>query len=173
MFKKGGDYMLLKLILIKEKRFFYKIKIKTQKDFIVAAAPRPKTLRQKQILINFLKPFENKIIYPENFYEKDYPLPYPAFEMHCKNLISSFLYLCKEKSPKIAVIIPNGLIKDSFYFDLSEYVGRIILITEEENNALKNNLIAHNGTVIEFNTSYDKNSPFVAILTMPKPKKSK
>ena len=49
------------------------------------------------------------------------------FEIKCKNMLYSFLNNCKENRPDIAVITPNGLIKDKFYLDLSEYVGKIIL----------------------------------------------
>ena len=129
--------MLLKLFLTKEKRFFYKIKIKTEKDFLVATAPKPRNLKQKQSLIDFLIPFEKKIIYPDEFNIKGFPAPYPVFEIKCKKLLADFLVFCKENHPDLAVISPNGLIKDNFYFDLSEYVGRIILITKEEKHNMK------------------------------------
>lgn len=163
--------MLLKLFLTKEKRFFYKIKIKTEKDFLVATAPKPRNLKQKQSLIDFLIPFEKKIIYPDEFNIKGFPAPYPVFEIKCKKMISNFLEFCKKNHPNVAAITPNGLIKNNFYFDLSEYVGRIILITKEENESLKNELLAHSGTIIEFSREYDKNESSVAVLTMPTKRK--
>lgn len=159
--------MLLKLIFTKEKRFFYKIKTKKEKDFWIVTAPHPKNLKQKKRLILFLTPFEKRIIYPPDFCETDYPAPYPAFEIYCKKLISEFLGFCKANRPDIAVITPNGLIKESFYFDLSEYVGKIILKSQKQNNNLKSELLAYSGTVIEFDTEYDETKNTVAVLTMP------
>ena len=162
--------MLVKLVLLKEKRFSYKIKYEKRKDFFIVYAPNPKNTKQKNLLIQFLKPFEKKIIYPKNFYEKSYPAPYPAFEIHCKKLLFDFLALCKEKKPKIAVIAPNGVIKDSYYLDLSEYVGNIVLIGNKENEKLKNSLLAHSGTVIDFVTDYEKNRKDSEYLFMPEKK---
>lgn len=159
--------MLLKLILTKEKRFFYKIKVKTEKDFFIVAAPRPKNPKQKQLLINFLIPFEKQILYPEEFNASGYPAPYPAFEIKCKKMIADFMNFCKENRPDVAVITPNGLIKDDFYFDLSEYVGKIVLRVKNEDNELKSALLAHSGTVLEFNKEFDESQNSVAVLTMP------
>ena len=159
--------MLLKLILTKEKLFFYKIKIKTENDFFIVTAPRPKSLKQKQILMNFLKPFEKKIIYPEGFNTKGFPAPYPEFEIKCRKMIADFLIYCKSNRPDIAVITPNGLIKDNFYFDLSEYVGKIILNAKNGDNELKSALLAHSGTVLEYGGEYNESKSSVAVLTMP------
>ena len=162
--------MLLKLVFINKKHFLYKIKLKQNKNFLIASAPLPKNNRQKKALIKFLLPFENRIIYPCGFCEKDYPHPYPAFEIHCKNLLADFVALCKEKRPKIAVIVPNNLIKNKFYFDLSEYVGQIILIAKDEDKNLKDELLEHSGTVVEFVLEYEKNANNAEYLFMPQKK---
>ena len=44
-------------------------------------------------------------------------------------------------------------------------------ITKEENESLKNELLAHSGTIIEFSREYDKNESSVAVLTMPTKRK--
>lgn len=161
--------MLLKLVFV-NKKLFYKIKTKKDADFWVATAPYPKNKRQKKQLIEFLSPFEKRIIYPQNFCTKDYPEPYPAFEIMCKNMLLNFLDLCKKKRPEIAVIAPNGLIKNNFYFDLSKYVGQIVLITSSKDQNLKRDLLAHNGTVIEFLLGFEKNKTNAEYLYMPKNK---
>lgn len=159
--------MLLKLVLIKKKKFHYKIRTKTERNFFIVTAPLPKNSRQRQILINFLKPFERQIIYPEDFNFEGFPAPYPEFEIKCRKMIADFLIYCKSNRPDIAVITPNGLIKEKFYFDLSEYVGKIILNAKNGDNELKSALLAHSGTVLELNTEYDQSKSSVAVLTMP------
>jgi len=89
------------------------------------------------------------------------------FEIKCKNMLYSFLNNCKENRPDIAVITPNGLIKDKFYLDLSEYVGKIILNTSDYSDELKSSLLAHSGTVLEYKTEYNSNENSVAVLNMP------
>ena len=135
---------------------------------MVATAPKPKNPKQKQLLINFLIPFKKRIIYPKEFNTRGYPAPYPAFEIKCKNMIASFLEYCKNQRPDIAVITPNGLIKDAFYFDLSGYVGKIILNTKNINDELKKALLSYSGTVLEYGAEYNKLENTVAVLTMPK-----
>ncbi len=158
--------MLLKLILT-ESRFFYKINITAQKDFLVATAPTPKNSKQKNLLVRFLMHFEKRIIYPLGFNCEGYPAPYPAFEIYCKKLLVDFLEKCRKSHPDIAVITPNGLIRENYYLDLSEYVGKIVLKSQKQDNELKFKLLSHSGTVIEYNTEYDENKNYIAVLTMP------
>lgn len=166
--------MLVKLNLENKAKFVYKIKSekihKNNKTVFVITAPTPKNKKQKNKLIEFLTPYENHIIYPKGFDSDNYPAPYPMFELHCKKLLSDFLNLCKKKQPEIAVITPNGAIKNEFYFDLSEYVGKIIINDKNENKDLKNTLLAHSGTVIEFVLNYENNLKNTEYLYMPKKK---
>ena len=166
--------MLVKLNLENKAKFVYKIKSekihKNNKTVFVITAPTPKNKKQKNKLIEFLTPYENYIIYPKGFDSDNYPAPYPMFELHCKKLLADFLNLCKKKQPKIAVITPNGAIKNEFYFDLSEYVGKIIINDKNENKDLKNALLAHSGTVIEFVLNYENNLKNTEYLYMPKKK---
>lgn len=166
--------MLVKLNLENKANFVYKIKSekihKNNKTVFVITAPTPKNKKQKNKLIEFLTPYENYIIYPKGFDSDNYPAPYPMFELHCKKLLADFLNLCKKKQPKIAVITPNGAIKNEFYFDLSEYVGKIIINDKNENKDLKNALLAHSGTVIEFVLNYENNLKNTEYLYMPKKK---
>lgn len=158
--------MLVKIKFIPNK-LFYKIKCQKLGEKITITAPMPKSKKQKAKLIKFLKPFAGKIIYPEDFNCSDYPAPYPAFEIKCRKMIADFLNLCKTTLPDVAVITPNGLIKDLFYFDLSEYVGKIVVKDKNENTELKSALLAHSGTVIEYTLEYNKNQNSIAVLTMP------
>lgn len=89
------------------------------------------------------------------------------FEIRCRKLLLDFLDECKTKKPDIAVITPNGLIKDAFYLDLSEHVGKIILNTINYNDELKSVLLAHSGTVVEYGVQYDSGKNSIAVLTMP------
>ncbi len=166
--------MLVKLNLENKAKFVYKIKSekihKNNKTVFVITAPTPKNKKQKNKLIEFLTPYENYIIYPKGFDSANYPAPYPMFELHCKKLLADFLNLCKKKQPEIAVITPNGAIKNEFYFDLSEYVGKIIINDKNENKDLKNALLAHSGTVIEFVLNYESNLKNTEYLYMPKKK---
>ncbi|MBO5231227.1 MAG: hypothetical protein J6B88_01255 [Clostridia bacterium] len=166
--------MLVKLNLENKAKFVYKIKSekihKNNKTVFVITAPTPKNKKQKNKLIEFLTPYENYIIYPKGFDSDNYPAPYPMFELHCKKLLADFLNLCKKKQPEIAVITPNGAIKNEFYFDLSEYVGKIIINDKNENKDLKNALLAHSGTVIEFVLNYENNLKNTEYLYMPKKK---
>ena len=166
--------MIVKLNLENKAKFIYKIKSekihKNNKTVFVVTAPMPKSEKQKNKLIEFLTPYKNYIIYPKGFNSADYPAPYPLFELHCKKLLADFLAKCKKRRPHIAVITPNGLIKDSFYFDLSEYVGKIIINEKNENKDLKNALLAHSGTVIEFALEYENNLKNTEYLYMPKKK---
>jgi len=166
--------MLVKLNLENKAKFIYKIKSekvhKNNKIVFIVTAPMPKSEKQKNKLIEFLTPYENHIIYPKGFNSEDYPTPYPLFEIHCKKLLNDFLRKCKNTRPPVAVITPNGLIKDSFYFDLSEYVGKIIINEKNENKDLKNALLAHSGTVIEFVLNYENNLKDTEYLYMPKKK---
>ena len=166
--------MLVKLNLENKAKFVYKIKSekihKNNKTVFVITAPTPKNKKQKNKLIEFLTPYENYIIYPKGFDSDNYPAPYPMFELHCKKLLADFLNLCKKKQPEIAVITPNGAIKNEFYFDLSEYVGKIIINDKNENKDLKNALLAHSGTVVEFVLNYENNLKNTEYLYMPKKK---
>ena len=174
MFKVRCNFMLVKLNLENKAKFVYKIKSekihKNNKTVFVITAPTPKNKKQKNKLIEFLTPYENYIIYPKGFDSDNYPAPYPMFELHCKKLLADFLNLCKKKQPEIAVITPNGAIKNEFYFDLSEYVGKIIINDKNENKDLKNALLAHSGTVIEFVLNYENNLKNTEYLYMPKKK---
>ncbi len=161
--------MLTKIHLTKS-RLIYKIKCQKASDSLFITAPKPRNSKQKNKLIAFLLPFEGHIIYPDGFNHKGYPEPYPAFEIKCKQMLYDFLENCKKNKPDIAVITPNGLIKDKFYFDLSEYVGKIIINEKNENKELKNALLAHSGTVIEFRKDYNKNGKNAEYLYMPKKK---
>ena len=166
--------MLVKLNLENKAKFVYKIKSekihKNNKTVFVITAPTPKNKKQKNKLIEFLTPYENYIIYPKGFDSDNYPAPYPMFELHCKKLLADFLNLCKKKQPEIAVITPNGAIKNEFYFDLSEYVGKIIINDKNENKDLKNALLAHSGTVVVFVLYYENNLKNTEYLYMPKKK---
>ena len=163
--------MLVKLNLENKAKFVYKIKSekihKNNKTVFVITAPTPKNKKQKNKLIEFLTPYENYIIYPKGFDSDNYPAPYPMFELHCKKLLVDFLNLCKKKQPEIAVITPNGAIKNEFYFDLSEYVGKIVLNTKDYNDELKSSLLTHSGTVLEYGVQYDSGKNSVAVLNMP------
>lgn len=163
--------MLTKVNLTKS-RLIYKIKCKKANDRLFITAPKPRNLKQKSILINYLRPFSGRIIYPDDFNTSGYPAPYPAFEIKCKALLCDFFKNCKIKNPDIAVITPNGLIKDKFYFDLSEYVGKIILNTKNQNNELKSALLRHSGTVLEYNSEYDEAKNSVLTLIMPAKRKN-
>ena len=158
--------MLIKINFTKRK-LFYKIKCKQINEDFYISAPNPRNLRQKNKLIAFLFPFEGRIIYPDGFNTSGYPAPYPAFEIKCKRMLYNFLENCKKSKPHIAVITPNGLIKDKFYFDLSEYVGKIIIKSKSQNNELKSALLGHSGTVLEYNTEYNEANNYVAVLEMP------
>ncbi len=159
--------MKVKVNLIKSKTI-YKIRFKkVNESLLIITAPTPKNKKQKIKLINTLIPFEKKIIYRKGFNATGYPAPYPEFEVNCKNMLYLFLNSCKEKRPDIAVITPNGLIKDKFYFDLSEYVGKIILNTKDYNDDLKSSLLAHSGTVLEYRSEYNCTKNSVAVLNMP------
>ena len=164
--------MLVKLNLSNKARFSYKIKSETahknNKTFFIVTAPHPRNTRQKNKLIEFLAPYEKQIIYPHNFNHSEYPAAYPAFDIYCKKLLLNFLNKCKKTRPRIAVITPNGVIKEDFYFDLSEYVGKIILNTKNAEDGLKAALLAHSGTVLEFGTDYNKNQKGIEYLSMPK-----
>ena len=163
--------MLTKINLTKSK-FFYKIKCKKVGEDFFITAPKPRNPKQKNQLIAFLSTYENQIIYPDDFNPDGYPAPYPAFEIICKNMLCDFLNDCKNQKPNIAVITPNGLIKDKFYFDLSEYVGKIILNTKNQNNELKTALLGYSGTVLEYNAEYDEAKNTVSILIMPTKRKN-
>ena len=60
---------------------------------------------------------------------------------------------------------------DKFYFDLSEYVGKIVLNVKNENAELKSALLAHSGTVLEISSAYYENQNSIAVLTMPAKRK--
>lgn len=164
--------MLTKIQLTK-KSVFYKIKSQKQGEEIIITAPNPKNQRQKAKLIKILKPFEGKIIYPKNFDHSEFPAPYPAFKIKCRNMILDFLNECKLKKPKVAVITPNGIVKDTFYFDISEYVGKIIINSQDENENLKAALLEYSGTVVEYNADYDSSEKSIIFLNLPKPQKAK
>ena len=163
--------MLVKLNLENKAKFVYKIKSekihKNNKTVFVITAPTPKNKKQKNKLIEFLTPYENYIIYPKGFDSDNYPAPYPMFELHCKKLLADFLNLCKKKQPEIAVITPNGAIKNEFYFDLSEYVGKIVIKESAVNEELQNELLTYSGTVLEYNINFDEDGQNTLKLTIP------
>lgn len=163
--------MLAKINLTKS-TLFYKIKCKKINNDFFITAPKPRNSKQKNKLIEFLIPFNGRIIYPDDFNSDGYPAPYPAFEIKCKKMLIDFLNQCKNKKPDIAIITPNGLIKDKFYFDLSEYVGKIILHTKNQNDKLKIALLGYSGTVLEYNSEYDEKKNSTAVLIMPTKRKN-
>ena len=156
------------MVNLTKSKTFFKIRFKkVNEGLLIITASKPKTKKQKIKLINALLPFEKKIIYPKGFNTTDYPAPYPEFEIKCKKMLYEFLNNCKKKRPDVAVITPNGLIKERFYFDLSEYVGKIVLNTKDYNDELKSSLLNHSGTVLEYGAQYDSGKNSVAVLNMP------
>ncbi|MEE1026345.1 MAG: hypothetical protein U0L55_05015 [Acutalibacteraceae bacterium] len=161
--------MLVNLSLGKPK-IIYKIKaeeIKKENPILKVTAPTPRNLKQKIKLAEFLSPYDGKIIYPEGFNLKGFPKPYPAYENYCKKQISRFLAEAEKSTPKVAVIIPRGRIKKKFYFDLSEYVGKIVIKESAADEELQNELLTYSGTVLEYNINFNEEGPDVLKLTIP------
>ena len=158
--------MIAKLEL-SPKRIYLKTSTVKYNDIIKIKSSTPKNLRQKKKLIKILSPYNGNILYPKGFNTNGYPKPYPLFEMHIRKMLSDFLKECKIKKPKEIIITPFGKIKDSFYFDISEYTGKIILVTDENKEYLKHQLLNHNGTVLQTKKYYNSNNSSALSLTLP------
>lgn len=163
--------MLVELNLYEKPKIIYKIKTRraTKKGGLIlkVTAPSPRNLKQKIKLAEFLSPYNGRIIYPKDFCTKGFPKPYPAYENYCKKLISEFWQTSKNTLPDVAVITPRGRIKDKFYFDLSEYVGKIVIKESAVNEELQNELLNYSGTVLEYNINFDEDGQNTLKLTIP------
>lgn len=163
--------MLVELNIYKKTKIIYKIRqdtgTKKGKMILKVTAPSPRNIKQKIKLAEFLSPYNGRIIYPRDFCTKGFPKPYPAYEIYCKKLISEFLQTSKNTLPDVAVITPRGRIKEKFYFDLSEYVGKIVIKESAVNEELQNELLTYSGTVLEYNINFDEDGQNTLKLTIP------
>ena len=163
--------MLVKLVLSGGRKFTYKITSKEMNTggirILNVFAPMPHTLKQKRKLADFLIPFKGRIIYPEGFNVYGFPKALISYEDYCRKRIVDFLDICKNQTPDIAVIIPRGRIKDEFYLDLSEYVGKIIIKESAVNKGLQNKLLEYSGTIIEFNINFNQKGTGILELDIP------
>ena len=166
--------MLVELNIYKKTKIIYKIRqdtgTKKGEMILKVTAPFPRNLKQKIKLAEFLSPYNGRIIYPNDFCTTGFPKPYPAYENYCKKLISEFFKTSKNTLPDVAVITPRGRIKEKFYFDLSEYVGKIVIKESAVNEELQNDLLTYSGTVLEYNINFDEDGQNTLKLTIPSEK---
>lgn len=137
-----------------KKALFYKVSayVRHSKEgmYTEILAPYPKNKRQKAKLIKFLKDYDGKIIYPDGFYENGMPSPYLSYELRCKLLIKEFLEYSKENGPDCAVICTADCLHRNFYFELSRYVGRIIITDLPRDDCLASEILSYSGTPLQF-----------------------
>lgn len=145
------------LELGKKRKLFYKIKVKGEGGGnLKIIAPPPRGNRQKRLLMTALIPYDGSIIYPDDFDYRGYPAPYPLKEMLRFKKLTEFLDYCKIKKPNTVTIFSGGWIKNKYYYDLSPFVGRIILPDTPFNADLQADLLAYSGTPIIFQkNTYD------------------
>lgn len=155
--------MFLAVRLVEKKRIFLskKVYLRQFKDFYFTEIvfSYPKNKKQERKMYNFLSLFDEPFIYNSVFcdnFKKFNEYSNEAFLNRV--IISAFLFFCKKNSPESCTVFPSDKLSDSFYFALSKYTKKIIILNKNPDFELCNKILEFSGTPVLFSLNHAKSS---------------
>lgn len=117
----------------------------------------PKNKRQKQKMYNLLAELKAPLVYEKQFtlsFKKINEYPYENFLNRV--IIYAFMHFCKSTHPECCVINPCEKINENFYFTLSKYTSRIVILNSKPDFTLCRKILEFSGTPVLFDDGITK-----------------
>ncbi len=155
--------MFLAVKLIKKKQLFLnkKIYLRQFNDFYFTEIvfSYPKNKRQKRKMYKFLSllngPFIYDTVFTDNFSKIN---EYSNEDFLNRVVISAFLCFCKIIKPESCTVFPFERLSEAFYFTLSKYTKKIVILNKEPDFDLCNKILEYSGTPVLFSLNHSNSS---------------
>lgn len=155
--------MFLAVKLTTKKRMFFskKVYLRQFKDFYFTEIvfSYPKNKRQKRKMYNFLSLLNGPFIYNSTFSDNFSKIKEYSNKIFLKQvIISAFLCFCKIAQPESCTVFPFENLSEAFYFTLSKYTKKIVILNKEPDFDLCNKILEYSGTPVLFSLNHSNSS---------------